>query len=220
MLLPCFVSLFCACSKDDDEVAETPVIDVKHDAVDLGLSVKWASYNIGASSPEEYGDYFAWGETKSKGTFDWSSYKWCQGSSTTMTKYCVISNYGNIDKKTTLGLDDDAAHVNWGGSWRMPTVEEQNELYKKCSWVWSTLNGVNGIKVTSKVNGNSIFLPAAGCFEPNGVAGVGTSGYYWSKTLDAESSDDAYYQYFISDMVGRYYDNDRCVGQSVRPVCP
>lgn len=220
ILLHFFAMFFCACSKSDDVIEDTPIISVTHEAVDLGLSVKWASYNVGATSPEEYGDYYAWGETKSKATYDWSSYKWGQGTSLTMTKYCLLSDYGTVDKKKTLSLDDDVAHVNWGGSWRMPTVEEQVELCKNCTWIWTTLNGVNGIKVSSKVNGKSIFLPAAGCYNSSGLVDVGTTGCYWSKSLDSESSDDAYYQYFISDFVGRYYDNDRCIGQSVRPVCP
>ena len=104
--------------------------------VDLGLSVKWATMNVGASKAEEYGDYFAWGETQPKSTYDWSMYKYCNGSSSTLTKYCNMSSYGNngfTDNKTQLELSDDAARVNWGGSWRMPTDAEWTELYEQCT---------------------------------------------------------------------------------------
>ena len=130
--------------------------------VDLGLSVKWATCNVGANSPEEYGDYFAWGETKPKDSYKWSTYKWCNGSKDKLTKYCKESYYGRVDNKTVLDLVDDAAHVNLGGAWRMPTKEEIRELKDNCTWTWTTQNGVNGYLVTSKKNDNSIFLPAAG----------------------------------------------------------
>ncbi|MBO7112331.1 MAG: hypothetical protein J6V75_00065, partial [Bacteroidaceae bacterium] len=124
--------------------------------VDLGLSVKWATCNVGASKPEEYGDYYAWGETEPKTTYDWSTYKWCKGSSATMTKYCNNSSYGNngfTDTKTTLDPEDDVAHVKWGGNWRMPTISEFEDLINNCTWTWTTQNGVNGYKVTSKKSG-------------------------------------------------------------------
>ena len=134
-----------------------------HEYVDLGLpsGLKWATCNVGATAPEEYGDYFAWGETETKATYDLSNYKWCNGTYESMTKYCTNSEYGIVDNKTTLELSDDAARVNWGGSWRMPTKAEQDELRNtdNCTWEWTTQNGVNGYKVTSKKNGNSIFLP-------------------------------------------------------------
>ena len=136
-----------------------------HEYVDLGLSVKWATCNVGASKPEEYGDYFAWGETQPKNTYDWSTYKWCNGSYDTQTKYCTKSSYGTVDNKTQLELSDDAARANWGGSWRMPTDAEMTELREQCTWTWTTQNGVYGYKVTSKKSGytnKSIFLPAAG----------------------------------------------------------
>jgi len=189
-----------------------------HEYVDLGLSVKWATMNIGASSPEDYGDYFAWGETTTKSTCDWSTYKWCKGSYNTMTKYCTSSDYGTVDNKTVLDLADDAANANWGGNWRMPTNAEQDELRNNCTWTWTTQNGVNGYKVTSKTNGNSLFFPAAGYWGTS-LNHAGSYGRYWSRSLSTSYSYSAWDMYFDSSGVdtssyGRYY------GRSVRPVCP
>lgn len=191
----------------------------KYMSVDLGLSVKWATCNIGAEKPEDYGDYFAWGETSPKSKYDWETYKLCNGSSITMTKYCTSSDsdYGIVDNKTTLDLSDDAAHVNWGGSWRMPTRAEQDELCNNCTWAWTTMNGVNGYKVTSKKNGNFIFLPAAGIRYDSALNFVGSDGYYWSSSLYTGSYL-AYYLFFGSGNVNWDY-NYRCYGLSVRPVC-
>jgi hypothetical protein len=189
-----------------------------HEYVDLGLSVKWATCNVGATKPEEYGDYFAWGETQPKDYYDWSTYKWCNGSYNTLTKYNNSSSYGTVDNKTQLELSDDAARANWGGSWRMPTRAEQDELRENCTWTWTTQNGVNGYKVTSKKNGNSIFLPAAGCRYDSSLYGAGSSGYYWSSSL---YTDDPYYAYdLLFDSVSvDWYGNYRYFGFTVRPVC-
>ena len=192
-----------------------------HEYVDLGLSVKWATCNVGATKPEEYGDYFAWGETQPKSTYDWSTYKWCRGSYDTQTKYCTNSSYGTVDNKTTLELSDDAARANWGGSWRMPTDAELTELREQCTWTWTTQNGVYGYKVTSKKSGytnKSIFLPAAGYRNDSSIYGAGSYGDYWSSSLDADYPNYAWRVYFDSDRVGRY-DSDRGYGFSVRPVC-
>ena len=186
------------------------------DYVDLGLSVKWATCNVGASSPEEFGCYFAWGETTPKTTYDWSTYKWCNGSYDTMTKYCTNPNYGTVDDKTVLDKEDDAAAVNMGGSWRMPTKAEQDELRTECSWTWTTLNGINGYNVEGS-NGNSIFLPAAGYRGNSDLNGAGSSGYYWSSSLNTGRSGYAFSLYFHSGLVGWYY-NYRCYGLSVRGV--
>lgn len=193
--------------------------DNSHEYVDLGLSVKWATMNVGASKPEDYGDYFAWGETTTKTTYDWSTYKWCNGSESTMTKYCTSSDYGIVDNKTTLELTDDAARANWGGSWRMPTTAEQDELRNNCTWTWTTQGGVNGYKVTSKTNGNFIFLPAAGFRGGGSLDDAGSGGYYWSSSLGESYSFGAYYLSFSSDNVSWYYGL-RGDGQSVRAVCP
>ena len=193
--------------------------DNYHEYVDLGLSVKWATCNIGADSPEDYGDYFAWGETKPKLTYNWSTYKWCRGDYNNLTKYCTDSDYGTVDNKKQLDLSDDAARANWGGSWRMPTYDELTELRQKCSWTRITQNGVEGYKVTSKTNGNSIFLPAAGYLNYSGLGNAGSNGYYWSSSLFTGSPYYARCVNFYSSSVDRF-NNDRYYGRSVRPVCP
>ena len=135
-----------------------------------------------------------------------------------MTKYCTSSSYGTVDNKTVLDPEDDVAHVKWGGSWRMPTKAEQDELHNNCTWIWTTQNGVKGYKVTSKSNGNSIFLPAAGYRYVTGLDYSGSYGHYWSNSLGGSYSYNAcYLSFFYSD----YYDrslNLRYFGQSVRPV--
>ena len=186
-------------------------------AIDLGLSVKWASCNVGANRPEEYGDYFAWGEVKPKSVYSWYTYKYCNGSSNTLTKYNSDSYYGRVDYKSTLEAQDDAATANWGGAWRMPTKAEQDELRTKCKWVWTTLNGVNGYKVIGP-NGNSIFLPAAGYLHARTLDDAGSFGYYWSSSLYAGFPDLAYCMYFYVYDVNRD-DNFRYYGLSIRPVC-
>ncbi len=190
-----------------------------YEYVDLGLSVKWATCNVGASKPWEYGDYYAWGETETKSDYSWETYKYCKGTKTSMTKYCKDSKYGTVDNKTLLDPEDDVAHVKWGGSWRMPTMAEQDELFDKCKWSWTTQNGVKGYKVTSKKNGNSIFLPAAGYRNGSSLNDAGAYGYYWSSSLYSGYSNYAYRLYFYSGSVdwNSYY---RYYGQSVRPVCP
>ena len=187
--------------------------------VDLGLpsGLKWATCNVGASKPEDYGGYYAWGETEEKDNYDWSTYKWCKGSDDTMTKYCTSSSYGTVDNKTVLDREDDVAHVKWGGTWRMPTLDEQEELLNNCTWTWTTQNGVTGYKVTGP-NGNSIFLPATGYSLGTGVDYRGSRGIYRSSSLYSNSSCYAYYLYFGSRSNGWNYDG-RCFGLSVRPVC-
>ena len=192
-----------------------------HEWVDLGLpsGTLWATCNVGASAPEEYGDYFAWGETAPKDYYDWSTYKWCNGSYTTMTKYCTDSSYGYngfVDNKTELDPEDDAAYVNWGSSWRMPSKEQQDELREKCTWTRTTQNGVNGYLVTGP-NGNTLFLPAAGNRWGVSLNYVGSYGYYWSRTLYSSYPYYAYYLYFDSGNVYWYYIS-RNYGFAVRAV--
>lgn len=198
---------------------ESPGISDDHEYVDLGLpsGLKWATCNVGANFPEEYGDYFAWGETEPKEVYSWETYKWCSGSQNTMTKYCTSSSYGTVDNKTTLEPEDDAAHVNWGGSWRMPTETEQRELLDKCIWTWTTQNEVKGYMVKGP-NGNSIFFLAAGYRNDDNLNNVGFYGDYWSSSLYSSVGSSAYYLYFRS---GSYKcrNSDRYQGRTVRPVC-
>ncbi len=216
------------CEKGKDD----PKQNNGHEAVDLGLSVKWATCNVGATKPEEYGDYFAWGETSPKTSYNWSTYKYMQNGKSSweyITKYTFpdgqtsgIWYNGDTfvgDNKTTLELADDAAHVNWGGNWRMPTKAEQDELRNNCTWTWTTQNGVNGYLVTSKKNSNSIFLPASGYRSGSSLYYVGSYGHCWSSLLYENGSPGAYYLYFYSDYVGWYTIPDRYYGQSVRAVC-
>ena len=206
-------------SDDDDNTTVTPGTPTTDSrAVDLGLpsGLKWASCNVGATAPEEFGGYYAWGETEEKSDYSWDTYKY--GTSISITKYCTSSSYGTVDNKTTLEPTDDVATVKWGGSWRMPTTEEQQELINNCTCTWTTLNGVNGYRVTGP-NGNSIFLPAAGYRDGTGVYYQGSLGGYWSSSLNSSNSNDAYGLYFYSSYYDWSYDS-RFYGLSVRPVCP
>ena len=209
----------------------------KYEYVDLGLSVKWATCNVGASSPEDYGDYFAWGETtgylEGKTIFNWDTYKWMEDGYSDwshVNKYqCADGQTSAIwykngtfvgDNKTVLDPEDDVAHVKWGGEWRMPTDAEFTELRKNCTWTWTTQNGVIGYIVTSKTNGNSIFLPAAGCRYGSNFRSTGSGGGFWSSSLYTSRSYYAYGLNFSSGSVGRDDYYGRYFGRSVRPVCP
>ena len=196
--------------------------------VDLGLSVFWASCNLGASKPTEYGGYYQWAGTKD--VSDTGIYLDCNycpyhtGSDrySGWTKYNTIESYGTVDNKTVLDPMDDAASVVLGGKWRMPTDEEWTELRNtdNCSWTWTSIDGVNGYKVQSKKSGytdNWIFLPAAGYREDSDFYNVGSDGYYWSSSLNTDYPYAAWYVDFGSDYVRRSYYN-RYDGHSVRPV--
>ena len=212
----CTAMLFAACEKNNEvSVTVSGSID-GHDYADLGLSVKWATMNVGATAPEEYGNYYAWGEIATKDTYSWSNYTLANGSSTTLTKYCYDENYGTVDNKTTLEVADDAATYNWGGNWRMPTIDEWQELIDNCTWTWTTLNGINGYEVKA-TNGNTIFLPAAGCRDRGELRRAGSDGFYWSSSLDTGFPYYAQGVYFGSDYHNTNY-SDRYYGQSVRPV--
>lgn len=196
-----------------------------YEYVDLGLSVKWATCNIGAKNPEDYGDYFAWGEVESKNIYNWSTYKYCNGSYNSMTKYCNKCSYGKngfIDNKTILALTDDVATVNWGGAWRMPTESEIKELIDNCVWSWTKEKGVYGYRVISLISGYSdcsIFLPAAGFMDGETLYGVNLCGFYWSNSFFADRPNNVSFMGFSSDNVG-WNGNYRYYGKSVRPVCP
>lgn len=191
--------------------------------VDLGLpsGLKWATYNVGATKPTEYGDYFSWGETKPKKDYSWKYYKWC-----TVDEYGTwenFSKYGPTDNTLTLDLADDAAAVNWGGSWRMPTTEEQLELIENCFWMWTddfNGSGIKGKVGLSKKNSNIIFLPAAGCYIDDDLCGG--DGCYWSSSHHENSPNNAYYLGFGLSFGTTYYIkqkyNGRAMGFPVRAV--
>ena len=190
------------------------------EAIDLGLSVKWASFNLGAAAPEEYGDYFAWGETEPKANYSWETYRWCNGSDDSLTKYNYNSSFGTVDNKYTLDPEDDAATVALGGSWRIPTLEESQELLNNCTMTWITVNGVYGRKFTSNKTGYTdkwIFLPAAGWQGYVRHVNVGIYGDYWSSSLYTDNPDFAYGMYFNSSSMD-WSDHNRYYGRSVRPV--
>lgn len=194
----------------------------EHVFVDLGLSsgLLWATCNVGADSPEDCGDYFAWGETTTKTTYNWSTYQYCNGSQNTLTKYCIDSENGYngfTDELTTLLPEDDAATANWGSGWRMPTQAEWQELINNTTNIWTTQNGVNGWLFTAS-NGNSLFLPAAGYREGVPV-GASYIGYYWSSSLGIFSGSIGSYSFVFdgaNDSGIPMYD--RRFGFSVRPV--
>ena len=181
-----------------------------HEYVDLGLSVKWAACNVGATSPEEYGNYYAWGETTTKAKYNESN---CPNYGLSISQ---LQSQGYIDSEGNLTAQHDAATANWGGSWRMPTKSEMQELIDKCIWTWTTQNGVNGYKVKGP-NGNSIFLPAAGYRIGSSLFDAGSKSSCWSSSPNESDSDRAYYLYFYSSYHDMYYYN-RDNGQSVRPV--
>jgi hypothetical protein len=178
-----------------------------HVAVELGLpsGTKWASCNVGASKPEEYGGHYAWGETEEKDVYDMSTYK-----------YYKNGEYVNIGTDIS-GTEYDVAHVKWGGNWCMPTYDDIQELRENCTYEWTTLNSVNGTKFTSNINGNSIFLPAAGYRWGGDLYLAGGYGRYWSSTQYPDNSDYAYYLSVYSGGAG-WYGSYRYYGRSVRPV--
>jgi len=231
-----------------------------HEYVDLGLSVKWATMNVGATEVagskknshtgqlDCYGEYYAWGETSPKDSYSWSNLKYCSDSNgNTFSKYVASSDFGTVDNKATLELTDDAASVNWGGSWRMPTYAEQRELRNNCYWEWTDSYNNSGVKgyIVYRVKNDSdkgkknntssssqtptasyslsdthIFLPASGFRGVSSFSGVGSYGSFWSSSLYTSGSNCAYYFDFDSRGVSWYYFIVRYYGRPVRPVCP
>lgn len=223
------VVAFSSCGKDDEEEKNTvtteenkddnkeentqkpsgkPAASITPEAVDLGLpsGVLWATFNVGASAPEEFGDFYAWGEVTTKEIYNYENY--------------TRDNYG-YGKDGVLTPEHDVAHVKWGGEWRMPTRTELIELYKKCTWEWTTLNNVNGYKVISKSNGASIFLPAAGYSFEGKLLEVNEGGNYWTSSYDSTPSQEYNHTYgmdFYSNKVRYDYSFGPSKGFSVRPV--
>ena len=195
---------------EEPETPENPDYD-NHEYVDLGLSVKWATCNVGAETPEAYGNYYAWGETTTKSEYTE------ENSATYGLIISELQSQGYIDGAGNLNPQYDAAAANWGGDWRMPTVAEMWELINNCTWTWTTQNGVNGYKVTSKVNSNYIFLPAAGYRYGSSLDLAGSFGSYWSSTPSESNGYHAYRLYFYSDVQNMFIDY-RYRAQSVRPV--
>ena len=219
-----------------DEVTFTN--ESQHEYVDLGLSVMWATCNVGAGKPEDYGDYYAWGELKPKESYTWENYRFrirgYDEGSVRLSKYTSIYFTGLYDEngisiaddKTQLDLEDDVAHVRWGGNWRLPTDEEMNELIDSCTWTWTTLNGVKGCRVTSNRSGytdRSIFLPATGkyAFQPENIS-VGRWGYYWSSSVNRDKTSHTAANLSFGSSFERVIETltFRNHGQSIRPVCP
>ena len=190
-----------------------------NDWVDLGLpsGLLWATRNVGATSPGDYGDYFAWGETTPKSSSEWSNYRYCHGGPLQLTKYCSNSSYGYngfTDNLTILQPGDDAATANYGG--RTPTREEWQELMDKTTSQWTTQNGVNGRRFTGP-NGNSLFLPAAGYLWGSSLKEAGSNGSYWSSSLVTDHPDYAFCFVFDSSKL-RLSDASRVDGFPVRAV--
>lgn len=203
---------------DTADVAEVEPEGFRIAAVDLGLSVKWANANVGANAPEEYGDYYAWGETATKDKYDWSTYKYSKGGPAELTKYNIDKEFGTVDKKMVLLAEDDAATAILGEKWRIPTSGEWEELLGKCEWTRESVNDVAGFRVTGS-NGNSIFIPAAGSRDSKRTSHVGEDGFYWSATiLDAEPSAAMSMHFGSRGSAGMYMYHYRFYGQSVRAV--
>lgn len=204
---------------EDSPIAITVNLDINSPApheqyIDLGLpsGLLWATCNLGATSPEGYGNYYAWAETTIKQVYDWDSYQY-YSNSTGITKYTYYDGLGNLE--TTLEPSDDAATVNKGTNWRIPSLDDFYELQSNCNIKWMSVNGVNGYKFTGP-NGNSIFMPASGGRSEERFINKGVCGFYWLNSVTY----DEYYAYgFILDSTSlnetSYY---RMYGQTIRPV--
>lgn len=196
----------------------------KHQYVDLGLSVKWATCNIGADKPEEHGEYFSWGETENKRINNWETYTFTEGDKNEISKYCSNSQYGwheLADSLSALEPDDDVAHKKWGGNWRIPTKAEMKELLDNCTWTWTTRNDINGYLVTGKKPGytdRSIFIPVTGAYDNGKLFGSKDHGHYWSRDCGTVYPADAY-TLELSVREASVGMISRCQSIAVRPVC-
>lgn len=183
-LLACVMLSSCNNSTTTQTSAE------QSNVIDLGLSVLWADRNIGADSPSDYGDYFAWGETTPKNTYSWDNYKYCKSGELSIntdlpliTKYCAENDCGIVDNKKILEPEDDAATQNWGNGWRMPTLDEYMELIMNCDGKWTERDGIKGCEFTSKKNGNKVFFPAAGRKDEKSLSDTASVGLYWTACI-------------------------------------
>ena len=231
IMLTIAVATFAGCKKENSQGNDgndnggdsSDTIVAIHEYVDLGLpsGTLWATCNVGANAPEDFGDYFAWGETMTKDVYDWKSYKYgdCANDRFEMTKYCTDSCYGFngfVDNLTILESADDAATANWGADWRMATKEEWKELFLKTTCTWTTQNGVEGRLLTG-VNGNSVFLPATG-FRLEGELFGPALGNYWTSSLHTDFNERGWSFHFEGEnchVCGTY---ERNRGQVVRAV--
>jgi hypothetical protein len=204
--------------QDDKQKHNAQNLHNGHEFVDLGLSVKWATCNMGASKPEEYGDYFAWGEISPKNEYDIKNYKWSNGKYDGITKYCANVDFGIIDNQRDLDLADDVVHIKWGGKWRIPTKEELIELIEKCIWKWIIINGICGYEIMSKKTGHSIFIPAAGYKSKTTTHSANTTLECWSQSVDLQVADSACCLGCDANTID-FCIEDRSVGLSIRPVC-
>ena len=230
-------TIICSATDGSDVTAECTVtvtdevVPDEYEWVDLGLSsgTLWATRNVGASSPEDCGDYFAWGETTPKSDYSWETYKYCKGSNTTLTKYCNKSSYGYngfTDNKNELLPVDDAATANWGSEWQMPSDDQFTELLNNTTFSLKQINGVYGVLFKSKkYEGRSIFLPSTGCRKGTNLTGI--YAIYWTRLYKTNDAPDRAREMFfgIEDWDGQYYlldtyteTRDRCYGLPVRPV--
>ena len=224
------LSLLFACTPEEGGVEESKC---PKGAVDLGIvmtredgttyKLYWAKSNLSdkglCANPEDYGDYYAWGETEPKESYSWPTYKFGTSSSGPFSKYNTSSSYGSIDNKTVLEPEDDVASVKLGGKWRMPTDAEWTELRTKCTWTWTTNYNGTGVmgRIVTATNGNNIFLPAAGERYDTDLYDAGSYGYYLSSSLYTDDPSGALNVFFNSDDFGRDGTYRNC-GLSVRPV--
>ena len=232
---PGFATITATAGKEDCK-CEVSVLPYKKGIVDLGLvmtredgttyNLYWADCNLGANSPEESGNYYAWGETDIKDNYSWSSYKWANGDSNKLTKYCqkvYVSHWGGLwapDDKEILDAEDDVAFLTLGEDWRIPSDLEWTELREKCSWIWVKQGDTEGYRVTGP-NGKSIFLPAVGSMEGSYCRDKGTKGYYLSSTLESRSNTcnpARSYMVCFSNSTIEIINGGRSYGRSIRPV--
>lgn len=216
--------VFMACNHINPELEHVSGTENEHDYMDLGLSVMWSPVNLGATVIGEFGSYFAWGEIEAKDYFSYENYKYCEknGSNYIYTKYCINANEGTVDNLTYLEPEDDAAHVQWAGSWRIPSREEWIELKEKCTWHYSRENGKKGWTATGP-NGNSIFFPLPGGITWNENNTQNYTGYYRSASLGEKYSSGTFVFIMFSDDDDiselSWSNGSREFGQSIRPVC-